>query len=237
MTTVTRTPAELDQWATELIDVVDFWTEYPVTPDSEIGHAREALGTLAAAEIDGDAVLSGGYSLDLGPILSAVLSTVDPSGDGARSAALWSLFPLAAVVDGVGYLYSSPALVYSPSRWGISPPRAVRPAVERVAAAADIDLLAAVVAIADAYCESVDEGDDSSSVTVAGVAIDYREAATYWDLVRLAVDLFDETYPHEINTATVDKVDEEGERALRVLLACGDALAAVVSLVDHANEL
>lgn len=233
----TRTVTALDRWAAELIEVVDFWTEYPVTPDSEIGHARESLGTLAAAEIDGDAVLSDPYSLELGPILSAVLSTVDPSGDGARSAALWSLFPLAAVVDGIGYLYSSPALVYSPSRWGITTPRALRPTVERVAAAADVDLLAAVVAIAGAYCEQVDEGDDSSTVTVAGVAIDYREAATYWDYVRLAVDLFDETYPHEINTATVDKVDEEGERALRVLLACGDILAAVVKLVDHADEV
>ena len=234
---MTTTPANLDQWAAELIGVVDLWAEYPVTPDSEIGHARESLDTLAAAEIDGEAVLSDPYSLELGPILSAVLSTADPSGDGAREAALWSLFPLAAVVDGIGYLYSSPSLVYSPSRWEISPPRAVRPTVERVAAAAGLDLLAAVVAIADAYCESVDDGDDSSTVTVAGVGVDYREAATYWDLVRLAVDLFDESHPDATDAATVDKVDEYGERALRVLLACGDALAAVVSLVDHADEL
>ena len=96
-----------------------------------------------------------------------------------------------------------------------------------------------MVAIADAYCESVDEGDDSSSVTVAGVAIDYREAATYWDLVRLATDHYDETYPHEVDTATVDKLENvaSAEHALRVLLACGDILAAVVKLVDHADEV
>ena len=236
---MTTTPANLDRWAAELIGVVDFWNEYPVTPDSEIGHAREALGTLAAAEIDGSELLADPYSLDLGPILSAVLSTADPVGDGARSAALWSLFPLAAVVDGLGYLYSSPALVYSPSRWGISPPRALRPAVERVAAAAEVDLLAAVVAISDAYCESIDEGDDSSTVTVAGVAIDYREAATYWDLVRLATDYYGERYGDGDEIATVDILEDTDatEYALRVLLACGDALAAVVSLVDHADEL
>lgn len=237
--TTTYTPAELGQWAAELLDVVDFWAEFPVTDDSEIGHAREALGTLACAGIDGRELLADPYGLDLGPILSRVLSTVDPSGDGPRSAALWSLFPLAAVVDGLGYLYSSPPLVYSPSRWDITPPRGLRPAVERVAAAADVDILAAVVAIADAYCESVDDGDDSSTVAVAGVGVDYREAATYWDLVKLACDRFDETHPADTDTATVDKLEDTDatEYALRVLLACGDILAAVVSLVDHADEI
>lgn len=198
-------------WASEVIDLAD--SRPGAAPDT-------ARRVLAASGVSA----RPDSTLDSAP--DWVSTILDVCGD--RDAELL-LFSVARAVEAVGPYYSSPARVYSGARWGISAPRCATPTVDRILVQYPADegsaLELAIVAVANA----VDSATSEDTLTVHGVSVDYEEALALAALVNL-VRLFHGDVDADARTLFDDT--SAVDRALDVLLAIGDTLAAVAVLTS-----